>query len=598
VPVAHQTKISIFSYLRRAVSLRAEGQSRVASPTAKTYGCKSNEALTSIQGEWHRQELQQEDSTAMPKSNKKKKAKSRGGSGAGGGGGGGSGGTASLSSAAKRPAPTPDAGRALAAEDQDDGLQFEDAFEDEFEEEMLVEPGDGGAGDGDDGAGDEDSGSGGGGRLFRPGIDVLNDGEELQFDPSAYIMYHALRPEWPSLSFDILRDELGGNRTRFPLTMFAVAGTQADQADANKLTVMKFTDLHRLPKDRSGDNEDSEVALNMGDEEDEDGGDHLDDDPVLEHIDVAHPAGVNRVRACPTKPSLVATFGDDARVRVFDLSLHAAALSGTSPRPAWGTTAPVFTFEGHREEGFAVDWSRVVPGQLATGDCAGKIHVWQPGEAGSAVRWQVEESGRADHKGSIEDIQWSPSEASVFISCSVDRSLKVWDVREPRRAMVTNANAHDTDINVVSWNPNVAYLLGSGADDGSFKIWDLRSFGGGGQKRVDPIANFRWHTQPITSIEWHPTDESVIGVASDDDSITLWDMSVEEDVGGEGSNAMADAASSGKASRPTSDVPPQLLFVHQGQHSVKELHFHPQIPGVVMSTAFDGYNIFKPNTNI
>ena len=164
--------------------------------------------------------------------------------------------------------------------------------------------------------------------------------------------------------------------------------------------------------------------------------------------------------------------------------------------------------------------------------------------------------------------------------------------------MVTNANAHDTDINVVSWNPNVAYLLGSGADDGSFKIWDLRSFGGGGQKRVDPIANFRWHTQPITSIEWHPTDESVIGVASDDDSITLWDMSVEEDVGGEGSNAMADAASSGKASRPTSDVPPQLLFVHQGQHSVKELHFHPQIPGVVMSTAFDGYNIFKPNTNI
>ena len=328
----------------------------------------------------------------MPKSNKKKKAKSRGGSGAGGGGGGGSGGTASLSSAAKRPAPTPDAGRALAAEDQDDGLQFEDAFEDEFEEEMLVEPGDGGAGDGDDGAGD-------GQRKWRRGapfparIDVLNDGEELQFDPSAYIMYHALRPEWPSLSFDILRDELGGNRTRFPLTMFAVAGTQSDQADANKLTVMKFTDLHRLPKDRSGDNEDSEVALNMGDEEDEDGGDHLDDDPVLEHIDVAHPAGVNRVRACRANPSLVATFGDDARVRIFDLSLHAKALSGTSPRPAWGTTAPVFTFEGHREEGFAVDWSRVVPGQLATATALGKFTVWQPGEAA------VQSDGRSKSRG-------------------------------------------------------------------------------------------------------------------------------------------------------------------------------------------------------
>jgi hypothetical protein len=25
-------------------------------------------------------------------------------------------------------------------------------------------------------------------------------------------MYHAIKPEWPSLSFDILRDELGGEK--------------------------------------------------------------------------------------------------------------------------------------------------------------------------------------------------------------------------------------------------------------------------------------------------------------------------------------------------------------------------------------------------
>ncbi len=51
-------------------------------------------------------------------------------------------------------------------------------------------------------------------QVWRPGVDQLEDGEALEYDPSAYVMYHSMRTEWPCLSFDLLKDNLGDNRQR------------------------------------------------------------------------------------------------------------------------------------------------------------------------------------------------------------------------------------------------------------------------------------------------------------------------------------------------------------------------------------------------
>ena len=82
----------------------------------------------------------------------------------------------------------------------------------------------------------------------------------------------------------------------------------------------------------------------------------------------------------------------------------------------------------------------------------------------------------ASHTSSVEDLQWSPAEPTVFASCSADQSVRVWDVRAKGRQSVAGIErAHESDVNVISWNRSTSYLLLSGGDEGGIKVWDLRN---------------------------------------------------------------------------------------------------------------------------
>ena len=476
----------------------------------------------------------------------------------------------------------------------DEADQFEDEFEDEFEseDEIMVA--------GEDGRPDEeveaeaaetamqvDSNN----QTFMVGRNKLSKDEILEPDETAYEMLHRLEPPWPCLSFDIIRDHLGEGRARkrYPATVYSVAGTQAARGHEkeNELLVMKMSKLSRNARDEEDDSssDDSES------DEDEDA------DPILETKKIRLDTVTNRIRAYqtqsdPSRPfatTLTASMAESGAVLIHDITSHLTSFDtpGTTITPQ--QNQPIHTIRAHKSnEGYALDWQKPASSSsttnstaqtpsLLTGDTAGHIYHTTSTPSGSFTT----SSSFQGHTSSVEELQWSPSEPFVFASASADSTIRIWDTRSKRRTPAISVTASETDVNVLSWSHLTPYLLASGDDSGRLSIWDLRAWQRTPKQTTHtPIADFAFHKEQITSVEWHPTDDSIVSVCAGDDTLTLWDLAVELD----------DEES--KDTAGVEGVPPQLLFVHY-MEGVKESHWHGQMDGVVMATGASGWNVFR-----
>ncbi len=428
------------------------------------------------------------------------------------------------------------------------------------------------------------------------------DKEKLAFDSKAYEMLHRATLEWPCLSIDfILPDRMNVNyelynpsmklpesvlvdytdpessqlskrhkEDKYPYTVYMVGGTQATgpAMNANKIYVMKWSNMYKTQYD--------------DDSESDDDPDNLDEDPMLLYEWIPLKAAVNRVRSM-NNSSMVAAWMETGEVAIYDTSSLLMKLNTKKVNNKKKSKKNMKTMSCkirgfmHTQEGYALDWSSLRKGLLASGGHDGQIFTYEATDSGFSD-WQMNKTPLQGHTGSVEDLQFSPAEANVLASSSVDKTVKIWDMRvDTSHGAQISFQAHDSDVNVIAWNAACTYLIASGGDEGAFKVWDLRYL-----KRGGTITNVKWHTAPITSLQFQPREESVLAVSSADNKLTVWDFGVEKD---------EEAAKN----PDTKDIPQQLMFLHQGQDDIKELRFHPYYENVIASTAGDGINLFRPN---
>lgn len=479
----------------------------------------------------------------------------------------------------------------------DSTLDFEDEFEDEYEsDDEIMEAGVDGRPDAEreqeqaQDAMDIDTKE----QTFIPGRSLLQPGMSLTPDPSTYEMLHVMSTTWPCLSFDVVRDNLGDQRKQYPRTVYAVAGTQADslRAKENELYILRLSSLSKMDRGNQTDSESDS-------DDDEDEG---SSDPILESRSIPLPSTTNRIRSFqPASASadltqipqtLTATSLENGQILIHDVSPYLQSLSTPGFTIPPTASKPLSTLRMHQTEGYALDWASnsLHPyGRLLSGDNAGQIFNTQRTEGGG---WVTDNRPFVGHSDAVEELQWSPNEKFVFASASSDGSVKVWDARSKSRKPAVDVKISSTDVNVMSWSRQTFHLLATGADDGQWAVWDLRQWkpqsgpGAGSQIKSSPVADFNFHKKPITSIEWHPTDDSVVAVACADNTVTLWDLAVElddEEYGREAGLGLGEG---------TEKVPPQLLFIHHVEDG-KELHWHPQMSGTLMVTGGSGLGVFK-----
>lgn len=205
--------------------------------------------------------------------------------------------------------------------------------------------------------------------------------------PKDLVITHAL--EWPSLTVQWLpgRNDGDGRSSRQKL----VLGTHTSEGEQNYLMLAEA----RLPladaeTDATGYDEDRGEVGGFGGAA---GRVH-----VVQQIN--HEGEVNRARAMPQNPFLIATKTVSAEVYVFDYSRHPS-----KPDPG-GRCNPDLRLTGHKTEGYGLSWAPHKEGHLLSGSDDAQVCLWDVSAATRGARSLEATSIFREHLGVVEDVAW------------------------------------------------------------------------------------------------------------------------------------------------------------------------------------------------
>ncbi|TMW69355.1 hypothetical protein Poli38472_001511 [Pythium oligandrum] len=193
----------------------------------------------------------------------------------------------------------------------------------------------------------------------------------------------------------------------------------------------------------------------------------------------AHTRPVNDLSWCPAEPTILATCSADTKTHLWDLR--------TPQRP-------VQTLRAFTTSAVQVEWNRIDPTSLATAH-EGEVRVWdtRTGDKGPAVLITA-------HMQKIYGIDWHPRRMYELLTCSEDKTVKFWDVTQPRAAQGSLTTG--APVWRARYTPfGDALVTSFHRLDNTVRLWSLSHSEPSGVA-IDQVHAFGGHTDTVKSFAW------------------------------------------------------------------------------------------------
>jgi len=155
----------------------------------------------------------------------------------------------------------------------------------------------------------------------------------------------------------------------------------------------------------------------------------------------------------------------------------------------------------------------------ASGDCS--VKVWD-------ARTRFSSATLAAHGFEVLAVDWNKYNDALIATGSVDKTARVWDLRQPAAPLLTLAG-HGFAVRRVRWSPFAAEVLYTSSYDMTVAAWNTGAAAGGG-----PPLMRRWehHTEFAVGLDASSLVDGLLASAGWDETVHIWHASGDPRAGG------------------------------------------------------------------